>query len=151
MVKRGLSLAILFLMTLVYSTPWASSQQEEARTPAYNPGPPAKNAKLPPILKKDQLWGSNAQYPVQTHGYELAAQIPGVLHQLPCYCYCDRMGHKSLRSCFENTHGAQCATCLKEVYYAYDQTQKGKTVKQIREGIIKGEWQKVDLQTVATK
>ena len=51
----------------------------------------------------------NAQYPFQTHAYELAAKIPAVLHQQPCYCYCDRgMGHNSLHSCFEGTHGAQC-------------------------------------------
>ncbi len=55
-----------------------------------------------------------------------------MLHQQPCYCYCDRMGHNSLHSCFENTHGAQCATCLKELYYSYQQHKKGKTAAQIR-------------------
>jgi hypothetical protein len=59
------------------------------------------------------------------------------------------MGHNSLHSCFENTHGAQCDTCMKELYYSYDQTKKGKTPAQIRQGIIKGEWKQVDLQTAA--
>src|SRR5690348_17686746 len=36
-----------------------------------------------------------------------ALPIPVVLHQQPCYCYCDRMGHNSLHSCFEGTHGAR--------------------------------------------
>ena len=56
------------------------------------------------------------------------------------------MGHNSLHSCFENTHGAQCSTCLKELYYSYQQTKKGKTASQIRAGIIKGEWKQIDLE-----
>ena len=145
---RGLILAFLFLVTLTVSAPWTSSQ-DDGGVPAYNAGPPPKGTKLPPILGKDQLWGADAQYPYQTHAYELAAKIPTVLHQQPCYCYCDRMGHNSLHSCFENTHGAQCATCLKELYYSYRQKQKGKTAAQIRAGIIKGEWKQIDLQTAA--
>ncbi len=113
--------------------------------PAYNVGPPAAGTKLPPILLKEQLWGDNAQSPFQTHAYELAAKIPVILHQQPCYCYCDRMGHNSLHSCFETVHGAKCTTCLKEVYYSYTMHQKGKTERQIGQGIIKGEWKQVDL------
>ncbi len=114
-------------------------------------GPPAKGATLPPILGKEQLWGENAQYPFQTHAYELAAKIPAVLHQQPCYCYCDRgMGHNSLHSCFEGTHGAQCSVCLKELYYSYSMHQKKKTAAQIRQGIMKGEWKQIDLQTAAS-
>lgn len=145
MLKRGLSLAFLFLLTLTVSAPWAISQGGEI--PAYNPGPPAKGAKLPPLLTKDQLWGDDAESPSQTHAYELAAKIGDVLYQQPCYCYCDRMGHKSLRSCYEGTHGARCGTCLKELYYSYVETKKGKTAAQIRKGIIQGEWQKIDLST----
>jgi len=127
---------------------WATPQEEEA-VPAYNAGPPPKGTKLPPILPKENLWGENAQYPYQTKAYELAAKIPVLLHQQPCYCHCDRMGHNSLRSCFEGTHGAQCDTCLKELFYAYEQSKKGKTATQIRQGIIKGEWKQVNLDEVA--
>jgi hypothetical protein len=149
MFRRGLTLALLLLAVFVLSTPWAATQQEtqEARVPAYNAGPPAKSETLPPILGKDQLWGENDQYPFQSHAYELAAKIPNVLHQQPCYCYCDRMGHNSLHSCFENVHGAQCSTCMKELYYTYSEHKKGRTAQQIRAGIIRGEWKKVDLQT----
>jgi hypothetical protein len=146
MIKRGLTLAFLALMILAVSNSWVLSQQEGG-VPAYNAGPPAKGTTLPPILGKEQLWGENAQYPFQSHGYELAAKIPSILHQQPCYCYCDRgMGHNSLHSCFEGTHGAQCSVCLKEAYYAYSLHQKGKTAAQIRQGIIKGEWKQVNLQ-----
>lgn len=143
--KRGVTLVFLFLLLLTVSAPWAISQQD-GEVPAYNAGPPPKGAKLPPILSKDQLWGENAQFSYQTRAYDLAAKIPAVLHQQPCYCYCDRMGHNSLRSCFESTHGARCDICLKELYYSYAQHQKGKTAAQIRKGIIAGEWRKVSLE-----
>jgi Protein of unknown function with PCYCGC motif len=148
MVKRSLGLALLLLVTLVISARWVVSVQAQEGTgvPAFNATPPAKGAKLPPILSKDQLWGENSRYSFQTHSYDLAAKIPNVLHQQPCYCYCDRMGHNSLHSCFENAHGAQCSTCMKELYYSYAETKKGKTAKQIREGIIAGEWKQVDLR-----
>ena len=108
---------------LSMSAQWAAPP-EEGGVPAYNAGPPPKGTKLPPFLAKSDLWGADAQNAYQTHAYELAAKIPTVLHQQPCYCYCDRMGHNSLHSCFENTHGAQCATCLKELYYSYQQHQE---------------------------
>jgi hypothetical protein len=148
MVKRAFQLGFVFLLTLTMTAQWASTQ-EEGRVPAYNP-PPAKGAKLPPILPTENLWGQNSQYPYQTHAYELAAKIPSVIYQMPCYCYCDRMGHKSLHSCFEGSHGAECATCLKELYYTYEQTKKKKTVAQVRQGIIKGEWKQIDLEAAAT-
>jgi Protein of unknown function with PCYCGC motif len=148
--RRSLGLTLVFLATLCLCAQWTMSQEEGGGVPAYNAAPPPKGAKLPSILTKDQLWGADAQYPYQTHAYDLAAKIPAVLHQQPCYCYCDRMGHNSVHSCFENTHGAQCATCLKELYYSYQQHQKGKSAAQIRAGIIKGEWKTVDLQSAAT-
>jgi uncharacterized protein with PCYCGC motif len=147
-VYRSLTLAFVFVVTLTMSAEWSTSP-EESGTPAYNAGPPPKGTKLPPILTKDQLWGADAQNPYQTHAYDLAAKIPVVLHQQPCYCYCDRMGHNSLHSCFESTHGAQCSTCLKELYYSYQQHRKGKTAVQIRTGIINGEWKQIDLKSAS--
>jgi hypothetical protein len=122
-VHRSLTLSFLFLVTLSLSAQW-TSPQEEGGVPAYNAAPPVKGTKLLPILTKADLWGADAQYAYQTHAYELAAKIPTVLHQQPCYCYCDRIGHNSLHSCFENTHGARCSTCLQELYYSYQQQQE---------------------------
>ena len=150
MLKRAGILVFLFMVTLSLSAQWAASQEDQG-VPAYNAGPPTKGKKLPPILPKENLWAENAQSAYQTHAYELAAKIPNVLHQEPCYCYCDRgMGHHSLRSCFEGTHGAECGTCLKELYYSYREHKAGKTAKQIRAGIIKQDWKQVDLQSAAS-
>ncbi len=88
---RALTLIFLFAVTLTMSAQW-TAQGEEGGIPAYNAGPPPKGTKLPAILAKSELWGADAQYPYQTHAYDLASKIPTVLHQQPCYCYCDRMG-----------------------------------------------------------
>jgi len=151
MVKRGILLAFVVVLTVGASSQWTIyAATEDNRVPAFNPAPPAKGVKLAPILTKGQLWGNNDQNLFQSHSYELAAKIPNVIYQLPCYCYCDRgMGHKSLHSCFEGTHGAQCSTCMKELYYAYQMTQQHKTAAQIRKGIIAGEWKTIDLQSAA--
>jgi len=155
MLRRGLLLGFVIVLTVAGSSQWVIYAQpqaaaaEENRVPAFNPAAP-KGTQLPPILTKGQLWGNNDQYPFQSHAYELAAKIPNVIYQQPCYCYCDRMGHKSLHTCFEGTHGAQCSTCLKELYYAYQMSQQHKTAAQIRKGIIAGEWRQIDLQSAAS-
>jgi hypothetical protein len=146
---RVLASAILFLAVTVVSAPWLESESDQG-VPNFN-GAPAAGAKLTPILTPDQLFGANSRFPYQTHAYELAAKIPKVIYQQPCYCYCDRsMGHKSLHSCYEGTHGAECATCLKELYYTYSMNKKGKTPRQIRAGIINGDWKLIDLSTAAS-
>ncbi len=148
MPKRVLTSSFLFLMVTLLSAPWLRS--DDQGVPHFNPAP-VKGTRLEPILTQDQLWGENAQFPYQTHAYELAAKIPAVIRQQPCYCYCDRgMGHNSLHSCFSGTHGAQCSICLKELYYSYQMHKQGKTAKQIRAGIIAGDWKQIDLQTAAS-
>jgi hypothetical protein len=150
MMKRAFGLFFVFIVTMTVSAPWATSEQEGGGIPSFNPGPPAKGAKLPPILGKDQLWQDDSQLSYQTHAYELAAKIPVIIHQQPCYCFCDRtMNHNSLHSCFEGTHGAHCGVCLKELYYSYMQYKKGRTAAQIRKGIIAGEWNEIDLEKAA--
>jgi hypothetical protein len=49
-----------------------------------------------------------------------------------------------LLDCFASKHGSECGTCIREDLYAYEQSRNGKSAAQIREGIIKGEWQSVD-------
>jgi hypothetical protein len=38
---------------------------------------------------------------------------------------------------------------MKELYFAYQQTKKGKTPTQIRQAIMKGNWETIDLNTAA--
>jgi len=115
--------------------------------PAYNAAPP-KGA-LPQLLHGEELTGPYFTHGYQVIAYKMAAKVPTVLHQEPCYCRCDRaMGHNSLHSCFEGTHGAVCSTCMKEGVYAYRETMRGQSPAQIRAGIERGEFMKVDLETI---
>jgi len=84
--------------------------------------------------------------PVVQNAYTIAARIKKTLYREPCYCHCDRsQGHGSLLDCFASKHGAGCNICIAEDFYSYEQSRNGKTAAQIRAGIIRGEWESVDL------
>jgi hypothetical protein len=124
-----------------------SGAQSDNPVPAYHSTPPGKGALIAPILTPQQLAAGGFTQPVQTESYKAAARVPGVLYQMPCYCFCDRAhGHTSLRSCFESTHGANCGTCMAEALYAYQRSKKGWTARMIRDGILRGDWKLIDLQ-----
>jgi hypothetical protein len=142
--------SVLFIAVAAVSTSAQFTPANEV--PAYNAAPPKKGQKLPAILSGTQLTGPSFSQPVQVASYKAAAKIPEVLHQLPCYCYCDRgHGHNSLHSCFEDTHGAHCTTCMAEALYAAEQVKKGKTAKQIRAEIIRGDFKSIDLSKYNVK
>ena len=44
--------------------------------------------------------------PYVVAAYRVAEVIPSVLAQQPCYCHCDKFGHRSLLDCFTTKHGA---------------------------------------------
>jgi hypothetical protein len=142
MMKRLAGVAVLGLVALAASAQWSNPAED---IPAYNTSAP--RGTLPPVLSGAKLSGEYFTHSYQVTAYRMAAKIPGVLHQQPCYCRCDReMGHNSLHSCFEGTHGAACSTCMKEGVFAYQQTKLGRTPAQIRAAIEKGDWMKVDLE-----
>jgi hypothetical protein len=157
--KRSI-LSLIFALAIVaaYAVPASMSpgsavhaqwSDPQADVPAYHPLPPPKGQPLPAILSGDQLTGPFFREKWQVEVYKEAAEIPDVLYQLPCYCHCDRaLGHTSLHSCFEGTHGAICATCAAEGAYAYKMTKLGKTPQQIREGIERKEYESVDLDAL---
>ena len=140
--KRLLGCMALGLATMAASAQWTNPSDD---VPAYNATAPVKP--LPAVLSGDQLTGIYFTHPYQVTAYKIAAAIPAVLHQQPCYCHCDRaLRHNSLHSCFEGTHGATCSTCMKEAVYAYQQTQNHRTPAQIRAGIERGEWMNINLE-----
>ena len=88
---------------------------------------------------------------VVQNAYAVAARVKKVLYQQPCYCHCDRsQGHGSLLDCFASKHASICEICVREGFYAYEQSRKGKTSAQIRDGIEHGDWQQVDLSKYQT-
>ena len=146
--KRLFPIALIAIAAISSSAQFTPANE----IPAYNAAPPKAGEKLPPIMSGAQLTGPSFTMPVQVAAYNAAAEVPRVLHQLPCYCYCDRNhGHNSLHSCFESTHGAMCGTCMAEALFAAQETKKGKTAKQIRTEIIHGDYKNIDLQKYNNK
>jgi hypothetical protein len=107
--------------------------------PAYHAQP--AQGELPPTMEPS-LFTDKLIF----NAYVVAGRVKKVLYQQPCYCHCDRsQGHGSLLDCFVSRHGSGCDICMKEAFYSYEQTRRGKKPEQIREGIMRGDWQKVDL------
>ena len=143
--KHLAGLSVLALLTVAASAEWMPG---EPPIPAYHAAAPRKSP--PQLLKEDQWTGENFTHKYQSTAYRMAAAVPDVIYQQPCYCWCSRaLGHKSLHSCFESSHGATCSVCMSEAAYAYRQTKLGKTPAEIRSGIVAGDWQAVDLRTLS--
>ena len=143
--RRTLLCLAIGMLTVAGYAQWVPDED----VPAYHATPPVRGTKLPPLLSGSQLTGPMFQYPWQKAVYVDAAKIPQVLYQLPCYCRCDRnMGHSSLHSCFEGMHGAECSTCAKEGFFAYQMTLKGESVSKIRAQIMAKEFESIDLNSI---
>ncbi|HEX8139032.1 MAG TPA: CYCXC family (seleno)protein [Pyrinomonadaceae bacterium] len=112
-------------------TETVATSSAPARVPAHEKEAPSLSA-LPPTLPPERFFGQARL------AYQVAREIPQTLAQLPCYCYCDEtFGHKSLHTCYESDHSAQCATCVNEALLAYRlQKEQGLSPAQIRERII---------------
>jgi len=72
--------------------------------------------------------------------YRVAKEIPEVLSQQPCYCHCERKGHRGLLDCFRTEHAASCEICIKEALLAGQMSRQGKSAQEIRTAIIQGRW-----------
>ena len=90
---------------------------------------------LPATLEPNRFPGTRIK-----SAYAIARQKPAVLAQQPCYCGCDRQGHRSLLDCFANEHAASCSICIREAEYANGMDAHGKCAAEIRTGIIRGDW-----------
>lgn len=115
--------------------PPASSDHEEHaksqsyRIPPYFEDPGAAGVLLP---TKDP----SIVTPFAQAGYVVAQKDPALLAQLPCFCYCDKFGHKSLHDCFVTEHAESCDICLKEAIEADELKAQGMTPEEIRSVII---------------
>src|SRR5437763_1262050 len=124
-----------------------ASGQAGAKTKETADTVPAYHAKVPRKPLPATLSWAQFPNPYVQNAYYLASKIREVLYQQPCYCHCDRtFGHGSLLDCYTrpDKHAAVCQTCLMETFFAYEETQAGKTPEQIRREIMHGDWQHVN-------
>lgn len=119
----------------------ASSASPTPRIPAYFAS--ADEARpLSKVLDPKQF-----SDPVVVKAYRFAAQNPEIFAQQPCYCYCDAgYAHKSLLDCYASDHSVGCALCLKEGLLVHKLHQEGKSPTEIRNLIVRGDWQNVKLE-----
>jgi len=79
--------------------------------------------------------------------YKFAAEHPEVLNYVPCFCGCDKSGHRSSEDCFVksrakngdvtawNEHGIACAMCLAVAERAKQMCDKGAPLSDVRADI----------------
>ena len=107
----------------------ASPSAVARRIPAHFTAPPDVKS-LPPTLNpadfKDKV----------REAYQVAKDHPQLLAQLPCFCYCDTIGHKSLHSCYEDDHSTGCAVCIESALTAKQMSKEGLGAKEIRDKLI---------------
>jgi hypothetical protein len=83
---------------------------------------------LPPSLVLDT--------PGAAEAYAAARSAPAVLDGVYCHCECAKhFGHRSLLTCFESDHGAQCDICMGEAMLAARLAAQGSSLDAIRRAI----------------
>ena len=122
----------------------AEAQASAERTAALGPH---KQANLPPIPFR----GYDPPRPpaVVTAAFHFAAEHPEVLSYVPCFCGCERGGHRGNHDCFVRSrdakgdvveweeHGLECAVCIDVATRSRQMYSSGASVRDIRAAIEK--------------
>jgi hypothetical protein len=108
---------------------------------------PHKQANLPPL--PFQAYAPPRPPDVVRAAYVFAAEHPEILSYVPCFCGCERSGHKGNEDCFVarrdgsgdvvewEPHGLDCAVCLDVARDAQQMYSSGASVRDIRAAIEK--------------
>jgi hypothetical protein len=99
-----------------------------------------------PLLRAN-LAGAARSPEVVRAVYEFAARHPEVLQYVPCFCGCERGGHRGNADCFVagrdaqghvtawEPHGSICEICLDVGRMAMDMHNQGESVPAIRQAV----------------
>jgi len=131
----------------------AQAQESTAKTPApvadvpENARKPHPQAKLPPLPV--QAFAPPRPPDVVRAAYVFAAEHPEVLSYVPCFCGCERGGHRGNEDCFVaardangdvtdwDPHGLDCAVCIDVATEARQMHTSGASVRDIRAAVEK--------------
>jgi hypothetical protein len=128
----------------------ASTADGAATAPAQYPQPitaPPANAKTPEL--QFPAYPTSRPQEVVRAAYQFAAAHPEVLSYVPCFCGCERAGHRGNEDCFVreravngdviawDDHGMECAICLDVADRSRKLFAEGKSVAEIRSAIEK--------------
>jgi hypothetical protein len=130
----------------------ASAEPVAAVTPPPQAAPavalkphPQKN--LPPLQLPAYALGRSPE--VITAAYKFAAEHPEILTYVPCFCGCERSGHRGNEDCFVKSraangdvaewepHGMECNVCLDVATQAMQMYSSGAAVRDIRAAVEK--------------
>ena len=147
-------LAIVGLFAYTRSGPAVQPEQTaQAATPAVVDPPvyaklgPHPQATLPPL--PFQAYAPPRPMETVRAVYKFAAEHPEVLSYVPCFCGCERGGHRGNDDCFVKArnaqgdvtewepHGLDCAVCIDVANEAMQMTRSGASVRDIRAAIEK--------------
>jgi len=108
---------------------------------------PHKQANLPPI--PSQEFPPPRPIDVVRSAYLFAAEHPEILSYVPCFCGCERGGHRGNDDCFVaarndkgdvtawEPHGLECTVCIDVATEARQMYSSGASVRDIRAAIEK--------------
>jgi Protein of unknown function with PCYCGC motif len=132
------------------STP-TEAEQAAAQFPDRGPIPadlkPHTQANLPPLNFPAYPMARSQE--VVRAAYTFAAEHPEVLSYVPCFCGCERAGHRGNEDCFVKArdangdvvdwdeHGMECAVCIDVATRSRQMFTSGATVADIRAAIDK--------------
>ena len=128
------------------AAPAANATNVAEAAPA-EPLKPHKQANLPPL--PFQAYAPPRPPDVVRAAYVFAAEHPEILSYVPCFCGCERSGHKGNEDCFVarrneagdvvewEPHGLDCAVCLDVARDAQQLYSSGASVRDIRAAIEK--------------
>jgi len=122
-------------------------------TPRSTPLPPASPESDPRFLAADLpllpigVDRGIMPLPVIRTAYEFAARHPEVMKYVPCFCGCERAGHKDNHDCFVSArdsknkvtawepHGLVCEICVSVAQQAWQMHNSGASISAIRASI----------------
>jgi len=133
------------------SSPSEAEQQSAAQIPDRGPVPtdlkPHPQENLPPL--QFPAYPPARPPEVVKAAYKFAAEHPEILSYVPCFCGCERSGHRGNEDCFVKArdvngdvvqwedHGMECAVCIDVATKSLQMYTSGASVSEIRAAIEK--------------
>jgi hypothetical protein len=150
--------ALVLVLAIVGLVAYTRSGTPDPAAPAAQAAPPAivdppvtaklgphPQANLPPL--PFQAYAPPRPMATVNAVYRFAAEHPEILSYVPCFCGCERSGHKGNDDCFVKArnaegdvtewepHGLDCAVCIDVANEAMQMTRSGASVTDIRKAI----------------
>jgi Protein of unknown function with PCYCGC motif len=164
----GIAVAAILILLFIQSDraePVAQSQPSSTAGSSATPGAaqaatttaPAQQPVLKPHEQKEYPPLQLPGYPlgrspeVIKAAYLFAAEHPEILTYIPCFCGCERSGHRGNEDCFVKSraangdvreweeHGMECNVCLDVAQQAMQMFASGASVREIRSA-VESQW-----------